>query len=127
MSDAAPVVTLSTGVRVANFSSPHEFTFTDGSVLPACSDQRARWYMLKSDELETDQGKWVDIELQFFTSADIELEISALEKRDDIDIILVPFPVLEAHKQLGLGVGKCRVCRMADRVSKMIYHDRFCV
>lgn len=32
-----PIVELSNGKLVANFSSPHPFTFTDGNILPAKS------------------------------------------------------------------------------------------
>lgn len=32
------ITKLSNGLRVANFSSPHPFTFEDGSVIPAVND-----------------------------------------------------------------------------------------
>ena len=38
------ITTLTNGKKVANFSSPHEFKFTDGSILPAVSDELAETY-----------------------------------------------------------------------------------
>jgi hypothetical protein len=128
-----PVVTLTNGIRVANFSSPHLFTFTDGSVLPACSKERALHLMLDSHARETPgvQGS-VDLELTFEMSLAVEAALVALNAREDIDIIIVPFPVMTALKEkpfkghdLRQTVGKCRGCRVADRVSKTVHHDRF--
>ena len=36
----APTAILSNGVGVANFSSPHPFNFTDGTVLDRCDSER---------------------------------------------------------------------------------------
>lgn len=122
----SPIVTLKSGVRVANFSSPHPFTFDDGTVLPACDPERARALMLNSEEVETRRERWADIELRFVLSFSVWQAISELERRNDVDIVLVPFPVMEAVKADGQAVGKCRVCRVADRVAKTIHADRFC-
>ncbi len=46
--------------------------------------------------------------------------------REDIDVVLVPFPVMTALKDAGISIGKARVIRVADRVTKMIHIDRFC-
>lgn len=124
---SVPVVTLKNGLRVANFSSPHPFTFDDGTVLPACSTERARSLMLEADELSTSQEKWTDIELSFVMSTTVGLAIDELQDDPDIDIILVPLPVMEALKNDGGGIGKCRVCRMADRITKVVCSDKFCI
>jgi hypothetical protein len=129
-----PVVTLTNGIRVANFSSPHTFTFTDGSVLPACAKERALHLMLQSHEREIPGVKGsVDLELTFEMSLAVEEALITLNMREDIDIVLVPLPVLQALKDkpfkgqdLRKAIGKCRVCRVSDRVSKTIHHDRFC-
>jgi len=39
----------------------------------------------------------------------------------------VPLPVMQAWKAAGNEPGKLRVCRVADRVTKTIYPDRFAV
>lgn len=123
----SPVVTLKSGVRVANFSSPHEFVFTDGSVLPGCDPERARVLMLENVELECFRERWYDITLLFSMSDVVRSSLKELEENTDVDLVLVPFPVMEALKQKKMPIGKCRVCRVADRVTKVIHSDRFCV
>ena len=44
------IFTLKNGLRVANFSSPHPFTFTDGTIIPAVEDEKARNLMLEVKE-----------------------------------------------------------------------------
>ena len=49
-----PIVKLQcNGLKVANFSSPHSFTFTTGEVLGGCADERSRALMLEAEEIET--------------------------------------------------------------------------
>lgn len=126
-SERVPIVTLSNGVRVANFSSPHSFTFVDGTVLPACSRERAERLMLGALEHEEPGIKGTtDIVLEWTMSMAVENELVYLEGHRDIDIILVPLPVMTVLKEMGLNTGKCRVIRTADRVAKTIHIDRFC-
>ena len=49
---AREIITLSNGKKVANFSSPHPFTFTDGSVIPAVSNEESE--RLKVTFIETE-------------------------------------------------------------------------
>lgn len=122
----APVVVLKNGIRIANFSSPHQFIFDDGTVLPQCYPSRSNGLMLNSIEVATPNQSWIDITLRFELSNAVSAAINELELREDIDIILVPFPVLEALKAAGQAIGKCRVCRVADRVTKVLHSDKFC-
>lgn len=123
----SPVVRLKNGVRIANFSSPHEFKFDDGTVLPACTPERAKLLMLESEEVARAGGKWTDIELVFKMSRQVDEAIDILDNDLGVDVILVPFPVLEAIKRDRRPIGKCRVCRVADRVAKTIFSDKFCI
>ena len=125
MSDV-PVITLENGLRVAHFSSPHPFNFVGGSLLPACSPERAKALMLETTEDESVRETWTDIEISFKLNESVISAIDELEDRDDIDIILVPLPVLQCLKGVGK-VGKARCIRVADRVSKAVYTDRFCI
>ena len=111
---------------IANFSSPHEFTFDDGTVLPACSKDHSRRMMLDAIENEDYNGVWTDIKLTFGMSPEVRAHLTLLEKDDLIDIILVPLPVFQLIAAEG-DIGKARVCRVADRVTKVIHHDRFCI
>jgi hypothetical protein len=124
-----PVVTLTNGVKVANFSSPHPFTFTDGTVLPACSAERAQATKLEAVEQESPHPTCkgvVDIQLDWKITSYIFKELGKLDLREDVDVILVPFPVMTALKNAGIPIGKARVIRVADRVTKEIHIDRFC-
>jgi hypothetical protein len=125
--EVVPVVTLSNGLRVANFSSPHAFTFVDGSVLPACSKERALRLMLDAHEHEEPGIKGTtDIVLEWAMSLAVKQELAALQARSDIDVIIVPLPVMTVMKDGKMPIGKCRVIRVADRVSKAVHVDRFC-
>lgn len=127
-----PIVTLSNGLRVANFSSPHNFNFVDGTILPACSTDRARSLMLESIEIETkslDHDGVIDIELSWRMSDAVRDELRRLGQfeNESFDILLVPLPVMMAMKAEFGVVGKARCIRVADRVSKTIHIDRFCL
>jgi len=149
MQNSFPVVVLSNGLKVANFSSPHPFTFDDGSVLPGCSPEMSRSLMLDAREEETrsECGRFSNINLSFDMS---ETVFEALESLSDldVDIVLVPLPVMQAakawfneiappsprsprydddDKRFFKGFSKLRTCRVADRVSKTVYHDKFCI
>lgn len=131
-----PVVTLSNGVRVANFSSPHPFSFDDGSVLPACSAERSAALSLSTEEVveKSACGRWNDIRLRFMMSESVFRELKEMSSNESVDIILVPFPVMEAIKvcnstsrRSNSFLNKARVVRVADRVTKAACHDKFCV
>jgi hypothetical protein len=119
--------TLTNGLKVMNFSSPHPFIFTDGSILPAVDAETARALMLDAVEVETaNSGGWTDIELVFKLNNAVQVAVEQAQA-SDADIVLVPLPVLSAVKAAGLPIGKLRVCRVADRVNKTICTDRFCI
>ncbi len=131
----APVITLKNGIRIANFSSPHKFLFNTGEELPACSADRATSLMLECEEVESpNPGGWTDIELQWGMSNAVMAELERLCGELSIDVVLVPFPVLQCIRQMAavsddrweLVAAKARTIRCADRVTKAIYSDRFC-
>ncbi len=131
----APVITLKNGITIANFSSPHKFRFVTGEELPACAKERARNLMLECEEIEHPNTSclWTDLEIEFSMSNAVMAE---LEKvcAGDIDILLVPLPVLQCVRKLAeasedgwkLVRDKARCVRVADRVTKTIFSDRFC-
>lgn len=131
-----PIVHLKNGLIVANFSSPHSFRFDDGSELSACSEERARLLMLNAEEItvkrSNDQGVvWTDICLNFTLSDSVKTALKQLETLG-VDIVLVPLPVMQAVKKNTSCVPdnvitKLRVCRVEDRVKKIISSTRFCL
>lgn len=128
---SVPVITLNSGIRIANFSSPHSFKFDTGEVLEACSPERANTLMLSQREHEDRSpcGRYTNISLTFEMSDVVRDELLRLEEDENIDIVLVPFPVMEALKASNLRtqISKARVCRTADRVTKTVYHNKFCI
>lgn len=122
------VVVLNSGLRVANFSSPHPFNFATGEVLAACSPERANAMALTQVEVEQPGIAGTrDIALQFVLSDVVRAALEEVQADDEVDVVLVPFPVLAAVKEAGLPIGKARVCRTADRVTKTVHGDKFCV
>lgn len=144
MNEDMPIVVLASGLRVANFSSPHHFTFVTGEVLAACSPERAKALMLESGEVETKRKGWVDIALAFRMSESVLDALRAVQlliELGAVDVLIVPLPVKRAMDEwlaerarndeaLDILVEvqhHARTCRVADRVTKTIYGDRFCL
>jgi hypothetical protein len=123
-----PNVTLSNGVRVLNFSSPHSFVFDDGTVLPACEPDHVERGAMDVTEDETPDPALgtIDVELKFELNWDV-LDLLSEADTYDVDIILVPLPVLTALRGNLGGIGRCRTCRVVDRQSKVISSTKFCV
>jgi len=124
-----PTVRLSNGLLIGNFSSPHPFEFVDGSVLPACDPDRSKFAQLDAVEYITTEeirGVGVDIiSLKFLMTEPLRAELEAA-KASEADVVLIPFPVMNAAKEAGMEIGKLATIRNADRITKKIYCDRFC-
>lgn len=128
--ESAPVITLSNGLRVANFSSAHPFTFEDGSILPACSEARSRAFTIMAieEEFPTPHSGVVDIQLSFELDEASEREMLSLEERHrEIDVVIVPLPVLQAWKKKYGNPSFFRTVRTTDRVKKLACINKFCV
>ena len=138
---AAPRVTLSNGLTLANFSSPHPFKFMDGSVLPPCSPERVRALPLKRFEEERHDAAlqnaarssgvvWTTVRVAFSTTPAVRASLDALESDLGVDIIIAPRVVLDALRRDGLPIGKVRTVLVADRDGpgreKLNFIDRFC-
>jgi len=130
--DQYTTATLSNGLRVANFSSNHPFKFVDGTELKPCSVDRCKALMLEVEEKEFKRSTtaWTDIRIQFNMNEAVLDALSVAQKDNDIDIVLCPLPVLTALKESDMYTGhikKARGLRMADRITKEIHIDRFCI
>ena len=68
----------------------------------------------------------VDIYLSWKMTDYIIVELQKLQDDPEVDVVLVPFPVMTAIKKGGYVVGKARVIRVEDRVLKTIFIDKFC-
>ena len=64
--ETAPVLELSSGARIANFSSGHPFLFDDGRTLCACDHERVERLKMEPQERELlSEGRWTDIVIDF--------------------------------------------------------------
>lgn len=123
------IITLTNGKRVANFSSPHPFTFVDGSVLQAVTNEQAQW--LKVTFHETALNDKGDVELDFTLSPQVMAEINIWSERhyrEEVDIVFCCLPMITAlHKIWGkqqLLSTPFRAIRMEDRVKKLLSIDK---
>lgn len=136
-----PSIKLDSGIRIVNYSSPHTYKFHTGEELPACSDEVAQSTKLVANhgkaaslDLYGENRGWDDISINYSLSLMQEEELTELAKFDEIDIILVPYPVLNALKEEHKHESawddvfyKVRVCKLHDRITKVIKSDEFCV
>ncbi len=125
-----PVVMLTNGVRVVNFSSGHPFTFDDGTILAACQDDRVKTLALNRADIETpNPGGWIDVQPVFRPSPEVLDEIQRLCEDEEIDVILIPLPVMSALKDAGMKIHKCRTIIRANRETTsgpgLIRSDKF--
>ena len=134
-----PIIRLYNGVNIMNFSSPHCYVFNTKEVLPACSDEVAQRYKLDSDHTLHDRGVYSDVLIKYSISNTMSDVLVTANDYDGIDIILVPYPVLDAWsamirnlehddylRYLEQVLLKIRTCKLDDRVTKAIRSDQFC-
>ncbi len=122
------VIQLTNGKNVANFSSPHPFTFEDGTVLPAKSNEEAQ--RLKVDFIEHKdpdaiEGYSVDMQLTFELSDAVMEEIDKWERiagDGHVDVVFCPLPMIKALRAMDYDVkaSPFRCIRMMDRVKKTL-------
>lgn len=126
------IITLSNGKRVGNFSSPHEFVFEDGSVLPARSPEVAKRLEMHYREEELDTGKG-DILIYFELTSAIRKELTKwveLQYTKQVDVVIVPLPILQLiHSEwpYATKIWPFRVCRIVDRVKKTVSIHKQCL
>ena len=129
-------LTLKNGIRVANFSSPHDFKFDDGTVLPAVSNEESDRLKINFDEdISYNQiGDIVctDIKLSFTLTEAVKIKIDdwlIAWNEDRVDIVLVPLPMLTAMKNQEYDIvdSPFRCIRVEDRTDRVVSSKRFCV
>ena len=143
------VVNLSNGVRIANFSSPHIFTFTDERVLPACTKEHSEAMEISDNErlIVHDITNSIEGEIECYDvilnwsipeGGAVDRELSYWVEQwtnDKIDIVIVPLPVMIGMKKqikdrgddINIEDTPFRVVRMATRDPKRAHIDRFCI
>ena len=123
------VITLSNGKKVANFSSPHAFTFEDGSVLQPITESRCKSLSLITKEVEHDNG---DVELKFIVTDEVKLYMElwgSAKELNLVDVVYIPMPMMSALKEIGYDVKNSpfRVIRLTDRINKIVSITTQCI
>lgn len=132
LTDLSPIVTLTNGKKVANFSSPHEFRFTDGTVLPAHDADTAN--ALKIEFIETELNDKGDIMLEFELTEKVRdaiVRYAFLYELKAVDVVFCPLPMITALKDTYGGIwvlnSPFRAVRIEDRVNKLVSIDKQCI
>lgn len=121
-----PTVTLSNGLVIGNFNSPHPFTFEDGSVLPACSNEVAKATELNSEDTIEFNGVFYDVTKKFVMSAACKERLMNVMAFSMCDVIIVPLPVLMALKENKFPIWLFRTGFVVDRINKKLSINHFC-
>jgi hypothetical protein len=125
----SPIITLSNGKKVINFSSPHDFHFVDGTILPRVSDEDAERLKVTFIENLHDNG---DVELSFNLGPEIGtrmMECKTLWDNDLVDVVYCPLPMITALKESGYDLKNSpfRAIRIEDRIKKLVSIDKQCL
>jgi len=122
-------ITLTNGKIVGNFSSPHPFTFTDGSILPAQSNEEAERLKVTFNEFLHDNG---DVELDFTLTPAIMHEMTnwmLMFNAGQVHVVFCPLPMITALKSIGYRLKKSpfRAVRIEDRINKLVSIEKQCL
>lgn len=123
----APVTTLNNGIRVANFCDANVIIFTDGNVLAACDHDRAV-DLEPRHRVTAGVGKKnsLDLHTSYDANPIIQDEMRALDGRNDVDIVLVSIPVMEALREWGYDLAKSKArTKVIDKITKTVRIDQF--
>ena len=145
-SNRLKVVRLSNQLIVGNFSSPHQFTFDDGTVLDAVSDYDSMRLKVNFIEeilpspigvkrIDIEQ-MWTDVSLSFELSEEVYNEIDIWQKmwqHHHVDTVLCPLPMIQAlykdeyDRGAKLLETPFRAVRMKDRILKTVSCNTFTI
>ena len=134
-------------MSVVNYSSPHPYSFDTGEVLPACDlDLVSKHSLIENHEESKNLNGWIDVKINDKLQ-EIQLEsLRMIAKDPNVDVILVPFRVrsllvnlrtsgrhqtedgapAEYYELNRLVREKTRVCRIEDRINKLVSSTKFC-
>tara|TARA_R100001443_G_scaffold112059_1_gene125325 strand:- start:62 stop:484 length:423 start_codon:yes stop_codon:yes gene_type:complete len=129
------IVSLKNGTRVANFSSPHIYTFDDGSRMAKCDMREAGLFKVQfREKVVKDIRDIAGIEMDFMLSKALMSRINMWEQlynEKKVDVVLCSLPLLTALKKI-LDIKELmkmpfRGVRTKDRTKKVILTDRFVI
>jgi hypothetical protein len=129
------IVPLKNGKRIANFSSPHPYTFDDGTRLDACDKKEAGLFKVQFRErVVKDVRDITAIEMDFMLSKALLSRMNMWEQlynEKKVDLVLCSLPLLTALKKIldtkELMKMPFRGIRTKDRTKKVLLTDRFVI
>ena len=127
------VQSLSNRKRVGNFSSPHDFKFTGGTILPAVHNEEAeRLKVTFVESLHENELYNIDVTLSFKISQEILDEMEhwmRLWRSSRVDVVLCPLPMLQGLKESGYDIvnSPFRAVRIEDRINKLVSITKQCL
>ena len=139
------VVRLSNQLLVGNFSSPHDFTFDDGTILSKVSDYDSMRLKVNFNETVVDDkivrhhenSQYIStVTLDFTLSEEVKWEMEVWMKmyqHNDVDIVLCPLPMIQAlykdeyDRGAKLLETPFRAVRMKDRILKTVSCNTFTI
>ena len=131
-----PIIKLSNGKLVANFSSPHPFKFTDGSLLPSKSKSESERLKVNfHEDTDSDADSNGDVRLSFTLSNEVGYEIIywlRMYAKNKVNVVFCPLPMITALKDRNaliddLKLTPFRAIRMDDRVLKLVSIEKQCL
>mgnify|MGYP003148775292 CR=1 FL=1 len=142
-------IVLDNGISVVNFSSAHPYKFETGEILPPCTLEVAHKYKMKNIEITQTTIKknsnvdlqWTDVTMNYGMTKDILTALDELTKIETVDIILVPFILVDTIKVdmkrsdrtkyyfMEDMISKVRTCKKVDPrdIRQGIKSDMFCI
>ena len=95
---AREIITLSNGKKVANFSSPHSFTFTDGSVIPAVdAEESVRLKVTFNEDIDENGDVMLDFTLSDAVIEEMKYWMKLWENKE-VDVVFCCLPMITAIK-----------------------------
>ena len=129
------ITTLKNGTKVANFSSPHIYTFDDGSKIDKCDIREAGLFKVHfREKVVKDVRDIAGIEMDFMLSKVLLSRMNMWEQlynEKKVDVVFCSLPLLTAIKKV-IEVSQLRKMpfrgvRTKDRTKKVILTDRFVI
>ena len=129
------IISLKNGKRIANFSSPHPYTFDDGTRLEPCDKKEAGLFKVQFRErVVKDVRDITAIEMDFMLSKALLSRMNMWEQlynEKKVDLVLCSLPLLTAIKKIldtkELMKMPFRGIRTKDRTKKILLTDRFVI
>ena len=129
------IITLKNGTKIANFSSPHPYTFEVGTSLDRCDMREAGLFKVQfREKVVKDVRDLTGIEMDFMLSKALLSRMNMWEQlynEKKVDVVICSLPLLTALKKI-LDVKELmkmpfRGIRTKDRTKKVLLTDRFVI